>query len=135
MQKFFGYANRLLQQLSGWLVSDYLGGEDAGCGGPELVWLHVVCGCEPVGCTAKFSKTPLERAYGREINIHFTGNSLVDIPAVSMPIARSLKTCDICGIVLCDKTAHFRVPFFVASLRHTCAIIMLSNQHLDMPHL
>ncbi len=25
-------------------------------------------------------------------------------------------------------------PFIVASLRHTCAIIMLSNQHLDMPH-
>ncbi len=46
VQKFFGYANRLLQQLSGWLVSDDLGGEDAGCGGPGLVWLHVVCGCE-----------------------------------------------------------------------------------------
>ncbi len=30
-----------------------------------------------------------------------------------------------------SKTAHF----IVASLRHTCAIIMLSNQHLDMPHL
>ncbi len=26
-------------------------------------------------------------------------------------------------------------PFIVASLRHTCAIIMLSNQHLDMPHM
>ncbi len=26
-------------------------------------------------------------------------------------------------------------PFIVASLRHTCAIIMPSNQHLDMPHL
>ncbi len=26
-------------------------------------------------------------------------------------------------------------PFIVASLRHTCAIITLSNQHLDMPHL
>ncbi len=26
-------------------------------------------------------------------------------------------------------------PFIVASLRHTCAIIMLSNQHLDVPHL
>ncbi len=25
-------------------------------------------------------------------------------------------------------------PFIVASLRHTCAIIMLFNQHLDMPH-
>ncbi len=46
VQKFFGYANRLLQQLSGWLVSDDLGGKDAGCGGPGLVWLHVVCGCE-----------------------------------------------------------------------------------------
>ncbi len=46
MQKFFGYSNQLLQQLSGWLVSDDLGGEDAGCGGPRLVWLHMVCGCE-----------------------------------------------------------------------------------------
>ncbi len=26
-------------------------------------------------------------------------------------------------------------PFIVASLRHTCAIIMRSNQHLDMPHI
>ena len=26
-------------------------------------------------------------------------------------------------------------PFIVASLRHTCAIFVLSNQHLDMPHL
>ena len=37
--------------------------------------------------------------------------ALVYIPAVSMPIALSLKTWDICGIVLCDKTAHFRVTF------------------------
>ncbi len=28
-----------------------------------------------------------------------------------------------------------RVSFIVSSLRHTCAIIMLSNQHLDMLHL
>ncbi len=28
-----------------------------------------------VGCTAKFSETPLETAYGREMNIQFTGNS------------------------------------------------------------
>ncbi len=34
-----------------------------------------------------------------------------------------------------SKTAHFRVAFNCGSLRHTCAIIMLSNQHLDMPHL
>ncbi len=29
----------------------------------------------PVGCTAKFSETPLETAYGREMNIQFMGNS------------------------------------------------------------
>ncbi len=28
-----------------------------------------------VECTAKFSETPLETAYGREMNIQFTGNS------------------------------------------------------------
>jgi hypothetical protein len=37
---------------------------------------------------------------------------LVDIPAVSMPIARSLQIWDICGTVLCDKTAHFRMAFY-----------------------
>ncbi len=31
--------------------------------------------------------------------------------------------------------AYIFEPFIVASLRHTCAIIMLSNQHLDMPQL
>ncbi len=47
--------------------------------------------------------------------------ALVDIPAVSMPIARSLKTCDICGIVLCDKTAHFRVAFYCGQPKvHLC---------------
>ena len=50
----------------------------------------------PVGRAAKFSKTTLEAAYGREI----LATALVDIPAVSVPIARSLKTGDICGIVL-----------------------------------
>ncbi len=47
--------------------------------------------------------------------------ALVDIPAVSMPIARSLKTYDICGIVLCDKTAHFRVAFYCGQPKtHLC---------------
>jgi hypothetical protein len=40
-------------------------------------------------------------------NSHAT--PLVDIPSVGMPIAHSIKTC---GIVLCDKTAHFRVAFY-----------------------
>ena len=40
---------------------------------------------------------------------NYLAKALVDIPAVSMPMAHSLKTC---GIVLCDKTAHFRVAFY-----------------------
>ena len=35
-------------QLSGWLVSDDPAGEEVGCGGPELAWLHVVCGADVV---------------------------------------------------------------------------------------
>ncbi len=47
--------------------------------------------------------------------------ALVDIPAVKMPIAHSLKTCDICGIVLCDKTAHFRVAYYCGQPKaHLC---------------
>ncbi len=45
--------------------------------------------------------------------INSRATALVDIPAVGMPIARSLKTCDIFGIVLCNKTAHFRVAFLL----------------------
>ena len=38
-----------------------------------------------------------------------------------MPIARSLKTWDIYGIVLCDKTAHFRVAFYFPQHKvHLC---------------
>ena len=46
---------------------------------------------------------------------------LVDISAVSMPIARSLKTWDICGIELSDKTPHFRVAFYCPQHKvHLC---------------
>ncbi len=58
----------------------------------------------------------LKRLWRRLMVEKWTFNSgataLVDIPAVSMPIACSLKTCDVCGIVLCDKTAHFGVAFY-----------------------
>ncbi len=67
----------------------------------------------------------LKRFWRRLMVEKWTFNSrataLVDIPAVSMPIARSLKTCNICGIVLCDKTAHFRVSFYCGQPKaHLC---------------
>lgn len=49
-----------------WLIAD-----DLARGGPGLVWLHAVCGCE----AAKFSKMTLETVYGREMTIQFRGNS------------------------------------------------------------
>ncbi len=36
------------------------------------MWSAVV---RPVGCISKFSETPFKSAYGREMNIQFTGNS------------------------------------------------------------
>ncbi len=59
-------------------------------------WSAVVStGCTHihVGCWmyCQFPKTPLETAYGGEMNIQFTDNSSGGHSAVSMPIARSLK--------------------------------------------
>ncbi len=121
VQKFFGYANRLLQQLSRWLVSDDLGGEDAACGGPGLVWLHVVYGWGRLDVLPNSLKRLWRRLMLEKWILNSRATALVDIPAVSMSIARSFKTCDICGIVLCDKTTHFRVDFYCGQPKvHLC---------------
>ena len=55
------------------------------------------------------------------LTFNYLATALVDIPAVSMEIARSFKMYDICRIVLCDKTAHFRVAFYCAQYKmHLC---------------
>ena len=47
--------------------------------------------------------------------------ALVDILAVSMLITYPLKNWDICGIVLCNKTAHFKVTFYCPQHKvHLC---------------
>ncbi len=75
------------------------------------------------------------RAYCREINIQFTYNSSGGYSCsqhanctLPLKLATSVALC--CVI----KLHILEWPFIVASLRHTCAIIMLCNQYLDMPH-
>ncbi len=56
-----------------------------------------------------------------KLTFNSRATALVDIPAVSMSITHSLKSCDICGIVLCNETAHFGVAFYCGQPKaHLC---------------
>jgi hypothetical protein len=56
-----------------------------------------------------------------KLTIHSLERGLVDIPVVSMPVARSLKTSDFCGIV---KKLHILKRPITPSTRCTCVMIM-----------
>ena len=55
-------------------------------GGPGLAWLPVVCGCM-AGLKQRWRQPMVVK-----LTLNCLATALVDIPAVSMPIARSLKT-------------------------------------------
>ena len=83
MQKLFGCTNPQFH-LSGWQVADHPVDEEAECGGPGLAWLHVVCGCEASWTYCQILKNDDgEVAYGREMNIKLSDNSI--------PIAHALN--------------------------------------------
>ncbi len=75
---------------------------------------------------AKFSEMPLKTAYGREINIQFTGNSSGG-HSCSQQLHTTSKLATSVALCCVIKLHILEWPFIVASLRHTCAIIMLSN--------
>ncbi len=120
VQKFFDYANRLLQQLSGggWsqmvLEVKMLYMEVLGWCGYNM-WCAVV---RPVECTAKLSEMILETTYGREMNIQFMGNSSGGHSCSQH--ANCTLPHNLC-LQLCDKTAHFRVAFYCGQPKaHLC---------------
>ncbi len=72
-----------------------------------------------------------------KLTLNSRATALVDVNAVNMPIVAQSKLATsvaLCCVIKLHILEWFR-SFILASLRHTCAIIMLSNQHLDMPHL
>ncbi len=132
VQKWFGYANRLLQQLAVaclrrswrwwcWMWRSWAGVVTRGL----RLWGRL--NVEPNSLKHLWRWLMVEKW-----TFNSRATALVDIPAVSMPIACSLKIYDICGIVLCDKTAHFRVVFYCGKPKaHLCN--NQSNQ-MDRPH-
>lgn len=71
----------------------------------------------------------------RHLMVKWTHSSQVDIPAAGMPFAHSTKPWNICGTDEMKLHILVRPHLFRIGPRQTCARAILSNQHLEMPHL
>lgn len=113
----------LFKHLYGWLVSDDLGRDHAGCGGPWLVWIDMVCGCEAVWTCCQILSFGDSLWWSNEHSAHkqqLWWKFLLPASQLHTP-----KTYNILDIVLHNTTEHFSGILLVESLRHTCAIIIL----------
>jgi hypothetical protein len=78
---------------------------------PVNIWCdHNLPHVRPVGRTATFSKTPLDAAYSREMNIQLSGNTFSGHScSQQFNTPSSLQTS---VALCCVKIAHFRVAFY-----------------------
>lgn len=135
VQKFFGFANQLLDQLSGCWSQTILQVRKPDVevlGWRGYTWSAVV---RPIGWTAEFLETILETAYGSEMNIQFTGNSSGSHSCsqhANCTLPQNLQ-----HPWRCVDKLHILLgwPFIVPSQRHACDTMILFNRNLDMPHL
>jgi hypothetical protein len=71
----------------------------------------------------------LEAAYGRELNVQFSGNTSGGYSCSPSKLETSVALC-------CVKKLHIlEWHFIVPSTKCTYVMIMLFHQLLDMPHL
>lgn len=109
----------LFKHLYGWLVSDDLGRDHAGCGGPWLVWIDMVCGCEAVWTCCQILSFGDSLWWSNEHSAHkqqLWWKFLLPASQLHTP-----KTYNILGIVLRNTTEHFREAFTCGkSEAHLC---------------
>ena len=85
-----------------------------------------MCSFACLGCSGSVYMTVF---HFLPISSNFTQPLKRSGPTFHRPLSTTWST-------LCEAKLHISEwPFIVASLRPTCAVFMLSNQHLDMPHL
>lgn len=71
----------------------------------------------------------------KKLMLNDLATALVDIPAVSMPIAAPSKLETSVALCCVTKLHILEWTFIVPSTRCICVMIMLFNQLLDIPHL
>jgi hypothetical protein len=94
--------------------------------------IHVVSSWGQLDVLTNSLKQHWRRLTVEKWTFNYLATALVDSPAVSLPIALSLN---ICGIVLCDKTAQFRVAFNCLQHKMHLCNAMLFDQLLYMSHM
>ena len=85
-----------------------------------------------LGFTDTFFETPLETAYGDKLTFNARVTDLVKILAVSSQLHTPLMLAPAVAFCCGTKLHISEWPFIVASLRYTCALRMVSDEHLEV---